>query len=155
MKVEGEMLRRILRLRQELRLQALGGIVQRKGSIPPSMEEVQRQLVNLQSMVVELVALLTRAAEQDGDTSMLGVLREIQRVLGKFEEPPGGAPADEVFQRAMASLSEKKATATDMFEAAMGQIPVRHLGRPTEKESAEEADLAERLRQLYRKKVLK
>ena len=133
--------------------------MERKAVVPPTMEQVQAQLVNLQTMFVELVGLLMRAAEKEGDTSMLGVLQEIQRVLGRFEEPPGGAPdptGSAIFERAMASLSERKEMATDVFEEAVRQIPVRHRpGRPTEQEAKAEAELAERLRKLYRKRRLK
>ncbi len=94
----------------------------------------------------------------EDDPSTLHVLGEIQRLLGRFETPPGGAPAGEVFERAMKSLLDKKgsaAVAGEVFEQAMGRIPRRHLGRPTEEEAKAEADLAERLRQLYKKRVLK
>ncbi len=156
MKAEGAPLRRLLELRKELRLAALGEMVQRKAALPATQEQLQGQLTALQEAFGELVALLMRVSEDDPST--LHVLQEIERLLGKFVEPPGTAPADEVFQRAMKSLLDKKgsaAVAGEAFEAAMGRLPRRHFGRPTEEESAEEAALAERLRQLYRKKVLK
>ncbi len=153
MKAEGAPLRRLLELRKELRLAALGEMVQRKAALPATQEELQAQLVNLQDAFRELVSLLKRVSEDDPST--LHVLQEIERVLGKFETPPGGAPADEVFQRAMKSLLDKKGSATvagEVFEAAMGQIPRRRPGRPTDQEAKAEAELAARLQKLYRRK---
>ncbi len=156
MKAEGAPLRRLLELRKELRLAALGEMVQRKAALPATQEELQGQLTALQDAFGELVGLLMRVSEDDPST--LHVLGEIQRLLGKFEQPPGGAPAEEVFQRAMKSLLDQKgsaAVAGEVFEQAMGRLPRRHLGRPTEEEAKAEADLAERLRKLYKKRVLK
>ncbi len=158
MKVEGELLRRIFQLRKELRLQALGGIVERKAALPATQEQLQGQLTNLQDAFSELISHLLRAAEQEGDAAMIQIFRETQQLLGRFETPPGGPPADEVFQRAMKSLLDKKgsaAVAGEVFEAAMGQIPRRHPGRPTEAEAKAEGELAERLRKLYQKRQLK
>ncbi len=144
---------------------------------PPTMTQLQAQLKEIRTILQDVLNALPKQDEGEGAPTAAELKRRLLEHVKKGLTGPLGVEAaiqavqdPESIEKALETLDHlphrtrrgfgdeqplSNTAGAKTFEQAMGQFPRRHLGRPTEEEAKAEADLAERLRKLYKKRVLK
>ncbi len=144
---------------------------------PATMAQLEAQLKELRTMLQDVLNALPKQDEDEGTPKTAELKRRLlEQIKNSMTGPQSVEAAIQAVQdpesigKALETLDSlphrtrqvigdeeflSKGTAGEDFERAMGRVPRRRLGRPTEAEAKAEAELAERLQRIYRKRVLK